>query len=51
MGKLETWRAMKVTSHSLSPVFLASALDMKYTAEGTIHTKISRKTYPCKVVY
>ena len=34
-GNLETWRAMKVTSHSLTPVFLASALDMKFPAEGT----------------
>ena len=38
-AKLETWRAMKVTSQSLSPVFLASALDMKYTAEGTVVQK------------
>ena len=27
-AKLETWRAMKVTSQSLSPVFLASALNV-----------------------
>ena len=38
-GDLNTWRAMKVTSSSLTPVFLASALDMKYTADGTFVQK------------
>ena len=38
-GNLDTWRAMKVTSSSFTPVFLASALDMKYTADGTFVQK------------
>ena len=36
---LEVWRAMKLTSISLTPAFLASALDMKYNADGTFERK------------
>mgnify|MGYP003321352786 FL=1 len=58
-GNLETWRAMKVTSHSLTPVFLASALDMKYTAEGSfiqksedrrIHVKLFIRTLEISLI-
>ena len=36
---LEVWRAMKLTSISITPAFLASALDMKYNADGTFERK------------
>ncbi|MDG2475184.1 MAG: ABC transporter permease [Paracoccaceae bacterium] len=36
---LEVWRAMKLTSISVTPAFLASALDMKYNADGTFERK------------
>ena len=36
---LEVWRAMKLTSISITPSFLASALDMKYNADGTFERK------------
>ena len=36
---LEVWRAMKLTSISATPAFLASALDMKYNADGTFERK------------
>ena len=36
---LEVWRAMKLTSESITPAFLASALDLKYTADGTFERK------------
>ena len=38
-GQIDVWRAMKITSKSLTPVFLASALDMKYTADGDFKMK------------
>ena len=36
---LEVWRAMQLTSISVTPAFLASALDMKYNADGTFERK------------
>ena len=33
--QIEVWRALKITSRSLTPGFVASALDMKYTADGS----------------
>ena len=48
-GDLKTWRAMKVTSHTLTPVFLASALDMKYTAEGNFVQKSEERRIHVKL--
>ena len=38
-GDLEVWKAMKLTSISVTPAFLASALDLKYNADGTFKRK------------
>ena len=38
-ANLEVWRAMQLTSISVTPAFLASALDMKYSADGTFERK------------
>ena len=37
--QIEVWRALKITSRSLTPGFVASALDMKYTADGNFEMK------------
>lgn len=36
---IETWRGMKIAAKSLTPAFLASAVDLKYTAEGSFERK------------
>jgi putative spermidine/putrescine transport system permease protein len=33
---LETWQAMKIASHSLTPAYLAAAIDLKMNADGSI---------------
>ena len=38
-GDINVWKALKITSKSLTPGFVASALDMKYTAEGKFEMK------------
>ena len=48
-GKLEVWRALKITSNSLTPSFLASALDMKYTADGTFERKSEERRIHLKL--
>jgi putative spermidine/putrescine transport system permease protein len=48
-GKLEVSRALKITSKSLTPSFLASALDMKYTADGTFERKSEERRIHLKL--
>ncbi len=38
-GDINVWKALKITSKSLTPGFVASALDMKYTADGRFEMK------------
>ena len=48
-GRLDVWRAMKITSKSLTPVFVASALDMKYTADGNFEMKSDERRIHIKL--
>ena len=48
-GQLDVWRAMKITSRSLTPVFLASALDMKFTADGNFEMKSEERRIHVKL--
>ena len=48
-GQLDVWRAMKITSRSLTPVFLASALDMKFTADGNFEMKSEERRIHIKL--
>ena len=48
-AKLEVWRAMKITSKSLTPSFLASSVDMKYTADGTFERKSEERRIHLKL--
>jgi putative spermidine/putrescine transport system permease protein len=48
-GQIDVWRAMKITSKSLTPVFLASALDMKYTADGDFKMKSEERRIHVKL--
>ncbi|MDQ2089533.1 ABC transporter permease [Marimonas arenosa] len=52
-GKIETWAAIKVAAKKFNPSYLASAVDMKYNADGTferedegrrIHVKLFWRT-------
>ncbi len=36
---IEVWKAMKIAAKSLTPAFVASAVDLKYTADGSIVQK------------
>ncbi|NOX73379.1 MAG: ABC transporter permease [Alphaproteobacteria bacterium] len=38
-GDIEVWKAMKIASKSLTPAYVASAVDLKYTAEGKFERK------------
>jgi putative spermidine/putrescine transport system permease protein len=38
-GDIEVWKAMKISAKSLTPAYVASALDLKYTAEGKFERK------------
>jgi len=38
-ANIEVWKAMKISAKSLTPAYIASALDLKYTAEGTFERK------------
>ncbi|MEM1383440.1 MAG: ABC transporter permease [Pseudomonadota bacterium] len=58
-GDIEYWRAMKVASQSVSPAFVASALDLHYTADGTfewedpkrqIHLKLFLRTLEISLI-
>ena len=48
-GQLEVWRALKITAQSITPGFLASALDMKYTADGTFERKSEERRIHVKL--
>lgn len=48
-SQLDVWRAMKITSKSLTPVFVASALDMKYTADGEFEMKSEERRIHIKL--
>jgi putative spermidine/putrescine transport system permease protein len=38
-GDIETWRAMKISAKSLTPAYLASAVDLQYNADGSFERK------------
>ncbi|MFT5638813.1 MAG: putative spermidine/putrescine transport system permease protein [Paracoccaceae bacterium] len=38
-GDIEVWKAMKIASKSVSPAYLASAVDLKYNADGSFERK------------
>lgn len=46
---IEVWRAMKIASRSLTPGFFASALDMKYTADGAFKLKSEERRIHLKL--
>ena len=48
-GQLEVWRALKITAQSITPGFLASALDMRYTADGTFERKSEERRIHVKL--
>jgi putative spermidine/putrescine transport system permease protein len=58
-GDIEVWRAMKISAKSLTPAYLASAVDMKYNADGSfemkdpdrrIHLKLFARTMQISVI-
>lgn len=58
-GDIETWKAMKIASKSLTPAYLASALDMQYNADGSferkdegrrIHVKLFLRTMEISII-
>ncbi|MCP5073103.1 MAG: ABC transporter permease [Rhodobacteraceae bacterium] len=38
-GEIEVWRAMKISAKSWTPAYVASAVDMKYNADGSFERK------------
>ena len=58
-GDVGVWQAMKISSQSLTPAYLASAVDLKYTAEGKferkseerrIHIKLFLRTFEISII-
>ena len=56
---IEVWKAMKISAKSLTPAYLASAVDMKYNADGSferkdedrrIHIKLFLRTMEISIV-
>ena len=45
----EVWKAMKISSKSWTPAYVASAVDLKYTAEGEIVAKAEERRVHVKL--
>ncbi len=46
---IETWKAMKIASKSWTPAYLASAVDMKYNADGSFERKAEERRIHLKL--
>ncbi|MFK5997580.1 MAG: ABC transporter permease [Rhodobacterales bacterium] len=49
-AKIEVWDAMKISAKSLTPAYLASALDMKYNADGSFQRKAENRRIHMKLL-
>lgn len=58
-GKIKVWKALKISSKSWTPAYLASAVDLKYNADGSfsrkseerrIHLKLFARTLEISVI-
>ena len=48
-ANIETWKAMKIASKSWTPAYLASAVDMKYNADGSFERKAEERRIHVKL--
>jgi len=46
---VETWKAMKIASKSWTPAYLASAVDLKYNADGSFERKAEERRIHVKL--
>ena len=42
-GEIEVWKALKIASKSWTPAYLASAVDLKYNADGSFEKKAEER--------
>lgn len=48
-ANIETWKAMKIASKSWTPAYLASAVDLKYNADGSFERKAEERRIHIKL--
>ncbi len=48
-GDIEVWKALKIASKSWTPAYLASAVDMKYNADGSFEQKSEERRIHLKL--
>ncbi len=48
-ANIETWKAMKIASKSWTPAYLASAVDLKYNADGSFERKAEERRIHVKL--